>query len=217
VVTEQSLLKPDVLALEQGRVYYGGSAQVLERQLGLSGDEFLYVGDHMWGDVHVTKSVLRWRTALVLHELEDEIDAVEAFQPNEAILEDAMTAKEKLERELWTIKLALQRQQHGYGPANNDPEAHSLKRQNQLRQQLDILDQTIGPMARAASTLSTPRWGLLMRTGNDKSHLAFQIERYADIYTSRVSNFMHATPFAYLRSIRGTLPHDLEIRAGETL
>jgi hypothetical protein len=47
-----------------------------------------------------------------------------------------------------------------------------------------------------------------MRTGNDKSHLAFQVERYADVYTSKVSNFLAATPFVYLRSARGSLPHD---------
>jgi hypothetical protein len=51
-------------------------------------------------------------------------------------------------------------------------------------------------------------WGPLLRAGNDKSHLARQIERHADVYTSRVSNLVHATPFAYLRSPRGSLPHD---------
>ncbi len=49
-----------------------------------------------------------------------------------------------------------------------------------------------------------------MRAGNDKSHLARQVERYADIYTSRVSNFLFQTPFVYLRSHRGSLPHDPE-------
>ena len=61
---------------------------------------------------------------------------------------------------------------------------------------------------RQAAELGNPRWGLLMRAGNDKSHLARQIERYADIYTSRVSNFCCYTPFVYLRSPRGSLPHD---------
>jgi hypothetical protein len=48
----------------------------------------------------------------------------------------------------------------------------------------------------------------LLRTGNDKSHLARQVERYADIYTSRVGNFLAQTPFVYLRSPRGSMPHD---------
>ena len=53
-----------------------------------------------------------------------------------------------------------------------------------------------------------------MRAGNDKSHLARQVERYADIYMSRVSNFLHQTPFVYFRSPRGSLPHDAEDASG---
>ena len=48
-----------------------------------------------------------------------------------------------------------------------------------------------------------------MRAGNDKSLYARQVERYADIYTSRVSNFLHTTPFVFFRAPRGSLPHDL--------
>jgi hypothetical protein len=47
-----------------------------------------------------------------------------------------------------------------------------------------------------------------MRAGYDKSLFARQVERYADVYTSRVSNFLAATPFAYLRAARSSLPHD---------
>ena len=47
----------------------------------LSGDEILYVGDHIYGDVKVSKSVLRWRTALIVRELEGEIAAEEADAP----------------------------------------------------------------------------------------------------------------------------------------
>ena len=47
-----------------------------------------------------------------------------------------------------------------------------------------------------------------MRAGNDKSLFARQVERYADVYTSRASNLRHPTPFGYLRAARGSLPHD---------
>ena len=45
-------------------------------------------------------------------------------------------------------------------------------------------------------------WGYLSRAGlNDKSQFTRQIEKYADIYTSRVSNFLRYTPFAYFRFV----------------
>ena len=58
-------------------------------------------------------------------------------------------------------------------------------------------------------SLSNRIWGPLMHAGNDRSLLASQVEMYADVYMSRVSNFLDYTPFAYLRAPRGTLPHDL--------
>jgi HAD superfamily 5'-nucleotidase-like hydrolase len=206
VMSDDGLLRPaDQRGLRPGAVYYGGSAREVERHLALSGDQILYVGDHMFGDVRVTKDVLRWRTALILRELEDEIAAVASFSERELRLGALMAEKEELEARLSQIRLQLQRTKDGYGPAG----AATLQPlQDELRLRHGELDQQIAPLARAAGELGNRTWGLLMRAGNDKSKLAYQVERYADIYTSRVSNFVHATPFFYLRSPRGSLPHD---------
>ena len=75
VVDEEGLLRPLVGPLRSGGIYLGGCAAQVERDLGISGDEILYVGDHMFGDVHVSKRTLSWRTALVLRELEGEVAA----------------------------------------------------------------------------------------------------------------------------------------------
>ena len=73
------------------------------------------------------------------------------------------------------------------------------------------LDQRIAPLAKQSNELLNVRWGPLMRCGNDKSHLARQIERYADVYMSRVSNLLAYTPYAYLRAPRVTLPHEVDL------
>ncbi len=208
VVTEDGLLATTAGVIEEGKVYLGGSAAQLERHLKLTGDEILYVGDHMFGDVKVTKSVLRWRTALILRELEDEILAARAFHDDEKRMEELMARKEHIEAQNCQLRLALQRLKADYGPRPTQSEAELLKAQGQLKEQLEKLDREIGPLAKTSSELSNPIWGPLMRAGNDKSHLARQMERYADIYTSRVSNLLDATPFVYLRSPRGDLPHD---------
>ena len=70
------------------------------------------------------------------------------------------------------------------------------------------LDERIAPLARASAELGHTAWGPLMRSGNDKSLFARQVERWADIYTSRVSNLRYETPYGYLRAARGSLPHD---------
>ena len=208
VVTEEGLLRPFAEKMERGKAYLGGSAMALERQLGMSGDEILYVGDHMFGDVHVSKNVLRWRTALILRELEDEVRTIEAFSVKERTIAVRMAEKEDMEAELVELKLFMQRRRNHYGPQPEKKDGEMEARTAELREKIAVLDAEIAPMAKEAAELSNTTWGLLTRAGNDKSHLARQIERYADVYTSRVSNFLHATPYVYLRSPRGSLPHD---------
>ncbi len=217
VVDEAGLLKPLVGPLKPGGIYLGGSAAQVERDLGLSGDLVLYVGDHMFGDVHMSKRRLRWRTALVLRELEAEVEALEGFRPTEERLANLMALKEELEAQVSTARLHLQRGRAGYGPTAPEDPATLDARIQQLKVRLTDLDAEIAPLAQAATELLNPRWGLLTRAGNDKSHLARQIERYADVYTSRVSNFLHATPYVYLRSPRGSLPHDPSSPGGPPL
>ncbi len=210
VVNEEGLLRPVIGPLEPGRTYHGGDAAIIERQLGLSGSEILYVGDHIFADVNVTKSVLRWRTALVVRELEAEVEAIGGFEDDQRRLSEMMVDKTRLEHALSLVRIALQRKRAGYGPQPDEPAERLEARFTELRETLVALDARIAPLAQRSSQLSNARWGLLMRAGNDKSHAARQIERYADIYLSRVSNFLHLTPFVYLRSPHSSLPHDAE-------
>jgi hypothetical protein len=121
-----------------------------------------------------------------------------------------MHEKEQLDREQAALRLALQRIEHRLPvPAGAVGNAHTIhERLRALRVASEALEQRIGPLAKRSGELGHARWGPLMRAGNDKSRLARQIERHADVYTSRVSNLLFLTPFGYLRAARGSLPHD---------
>ncbi len=214
LVDESGLLRPHPGPLVLGGVYHGGNAAQVERDLGLAGEEILYVGDHIFADVYVTKDVLRWRTALVVRELERELRAIEGFRAQQAELSELMDHKAALEHRASVLRLAGQRREAGYGepPAARPESLH--RRLSELRAELAALDARIAPLAQAAGELVNPRWGTVMRAGNDKSALARQIERSADVYMARVSCFLHETPFAYLRSAGGHLPHDAGPRGG---
>ncbi|MFT7475497.1 MAG: 5'-nucleotidase [Verrucomicrobiales bacterium] len=195
---DESLLHPHFGDLEPGHVYFGGNAKLVERSLNLDGGQPLYVGDHLFGDVHVTKDVLRWRTALIARELESEIRDVIDFADQQAALEEMMGEKVELDRR--QARLRLEKLAGGGKDVADDLSRTTAKAVR--------LDEKISPLARAAGEVGNPIWGPLMRAGNDKSLFARQVERYADVYTSRVSNFRAETPFAYLRAARGSLPHD---------
>ena len=117
-----------------------------------------------------------------------------------------MVQKESCEFELCQVRLARQRQK--IAGATKESLGALSARMSELYGRLAALDEEISPFARQAGSLNNPHWGLLMRTGNDKSYFARQVERHADVYTSRVSNFLAHSPFVYLRSPRGSLPHD---------
>ena len=205
---ERGLYEPHLGPLKPGDVYLGGHARLVESSLGLSADDILYIGDHIFADVHVSKDLLRWRTALVVRELERELDEVEAFRESQELLDEGMRRKEILEYEYSQLRLALQRSREGQKNLSAAREEDVKRRLRQLRESLVELDARLAPLAKASGELLNRRWGLLMRSGNDKSHLAQNIERYADIYMSRVSNLLAYTPFVYLRASRGSLPHD---------
>ena len=205
---EQGLLRPHRGALEPGTVYVGGDAQLVESSLSLSGAEILYLGDHLFGDVHVSKEILRWRTGLILREMESEVQSQEKGRDTEERLTKLMARKVELDAAVAQLRLDRQRAQQRYGPRPREAPEELEASIRRINDESQALDAEIGPLARAAGEMGNPAWGLLMRAGNDKSLFARQVERYADVYTSRVSNFMAQTPFAYLRAAHGSLPHD---------
>lgn len=206
----QGLLAPHHGALESGRVYAGGDARLVESSLGLSGAQILYVGDHLFGDVHVSKAILRWRTGLVLREIEPEVRALESMREADARLAEMMARKVRLDARLARLRLERQRLEMGYGPriATGRTVEQIEAEAKAVNDEGGALDALIAPLAKASGEIGNETWGPLMRAGNDKSLFARQVERYADIYTSRVSNLLAETPFAYLRAARGSLPHD---------
>ena len=208
VVEEDGLLREHRGPLQEGGIYVGGNAALVEQSLGINGEQILYVGDHIYADVKVSKSQLSWRTALIIRELEKEIDALKTFEEIQADLSAKMAQKEELEAEYSNLRIIRQRKKRNYGPMSELSIESLDERLGALKQKMIAIDNEIGPLATSAGTIHNKNWGLLMRAGNDKSHFARQLERYADIYTSRVSNFQAYTPFVYLRSFRGSLPHN---------
>ncbi|MGA2614552.1 MAG: HAD-IG family 5'-nucleotidase [Spirochaetia bacterium] len=205
---EQGLLRSHRGQLEPGSVYAGGDAQLVESSLGISGAEILYVGDHLFGDVHVSKEMLRWRTGLILREMESEIQAMEKSRENEAQLRELMIRKTALDARFAQLRLERQRLQNHYGPRPATSVSELEASIRTLTEESQRLDARIAPLAKCSGEMGNPTWGPLMRAGHDKSLFARQVERYADVYTSRVSNFLAQTPFAYMRAARGSLPHD---------
>ncbi|KAF9673225.1 hypothetical protein SADUNF_Sadunf10G0002200 [Salix dunnii] len=216
VVTGEGLMRPCFKARKGGGLYSGGSAQMVENSLDIHGDEILYVGDHIYTDVSQSKVHQLWRTALICQELEKEIDykmvlklflkAVEAAfsrveqqysalihsRGHRATLIELINQKEVVGDHFNQLRLALQRRNTGRPAqtlaATNMDDQELTESMKKLLIVMQRLDEKIAPMLEADGELFN--------------------ERYADIYTSRVSNFLHYTPFMYFRSQEQNLAHD---------
>jgi len=206
VVDDTGLMRPHTGPVRPGGAYVGGSAALVEQSFGLEGESVLYVGDHIFTDVNVAKSAQRWRTCAIVRGIEDEVRALDAFADRQTLLDTLMVEKSEGDEARATLRLLRQRLSESGAPP--DEIAAVEHEMDVLRARIEALDARIGPLAEAAGNLVHKRWGPVFRAGSDKSHLARQVERYADVYTSRVSNFLHATPFAYLRATKGNLHHD---------
>jgi HAD superfamily 5'-nucleotidase-like hydrolase len=208
VATEDGLLRPVVQDIEEDGIYLGGHAGMVESYLGLSGDQILFVGDHLFSDVNVSKKVMRWRTALVLRELEREIGAIAVSRDRQSKIRQKMNKKVELERRVARLQLQIQRNEGDYAEESETPTEELERRIDAHQQAIKELDSAIAPLVIRDGKDFNDTWGYLMRAGNDKSLMTRQLERYADIYTSRVSNFLRYTPYVFFRAPRGSLPHD---------
>lgn len=184
--------------IERG-VFQGGWAGKLQNDLGLEGDEILYLGDHIYGDVVSIKKTFNWRTALVLEPLEEEVQAVKASAPIQNKIDSLMTKKEALETKLNNMDLKRK----------EDKQEVERKEINKLFADIEKINEEISGLLEDYKKHFNPYWGELMRAGQEESRMADQVEKYACIYMAKVSDLLKHSPKTYFRPIKRVLPHEL--------
>lgn len=183
--------------IEDG-IYQGGNAQTIQKNAGLSGEQILYLGDHIYGDVLQIKKTCNWRTALVIDELIAEIAALEKSENLSKEINILMSEKVILEQKL--DELFDREIEKGKKPDKEKVQAAFGK--------IEKVDKKIGKLIRSHSSHFNPYWGETMRAGVEPSRLAGQIEKYACIYMSKISDFADYSPRTYYRPRKKTLPHE---------
>jgi HAD superfamily 5'-nucleotidase-like hydrolase len=207
----------EAAALERGRWYEGGNLVTLERLLGISGDRILYVGDHIYGDILRSKKSSLWRTCMVVEELERELAWLERNQEALAELSRLEELRVRVEDEIAVHRStlnALDRRLERDPPAPAERERLEAERRSQ-KQELEQLrkacreaDARVLELEDALEEGLNRYWGLTFKEGNENSRFGEQIEVYACVYTSRVSNFVFYSPMQYFRSPRAAMPHE---------
>lgn len=193
--------------IEKG-IFQGGNAKKLQNDLGLLGEDILYLGDHIYGDVVTIKKASNWRTGMVLDPLEQEILSLNKSRPIQEKIDALMEEKEQLEKNLNNTDLQ-NKLQNKLQDKLQDKKSRDNEQISKLYAQIENINQEISDLLEQFKNHFNPFWGEMMRAGQEESRFADQVEKYACIYMSKVSDLINYAPKTYFRPKRRSLPHEL--------
>ncbi len=219
VMTDSGLLKTLSGSLIPRRVYQSGNATLLQKLTKFRGDEILYVGDHIFGDIMQSKGKLNWRTLLVVEELEHELETLQLLKPVFQEIQHKNYEREALDEEIQITRSKIMSIKRHIQIANRDGDtkkSHHLEKEREKYTEklagktptLDLLDNEIRELLSKKESTLHPMWGELMKVGLERSRFAYQVEGFACVYTSRVSNLRFYSPQKRFSSFHDILPHD---------
>ena len=199
--------------------FTGGNIAFLENKLEVRGDQVLYIGDHIYGDILKSKHSSSWRTCIIVPELQAQIRAEQEAKPMLKLLSHNENRRKQLSMELnWRRGQIYDLQQF------KEAEADELEQENlehiddriaQLNRQLEENHKELSRLLhesrnlrRKISNCFNAYWGRLFKAGDQLTSFAEQIRDYACVYTSRVSNFSFYGTQSYLRSMVTPMPHE---------
>jgi 5'-nucleotidase len=199
--------------LQRGKVYSGGNVREFEERARARGDRVLFVGDHIYGDMLRSRKSSTWRTAMILQEMEHEISVHDQVAPSLARLDHLERQLRHLDAEISDKQLVLRSLQKLEEAESSNEEVPAAKRT--VKELLDKLRAELRASVAEHTILETqldaafnPHWGPLFREGHEISKFGEQVEAYACVYTSRVSNFRFYSPNRHFRGPRDRMPHE---------
>jgi HAD superfamily 5'-nucleotidase-like hydrolase len=208
--------------LADGVIHAGGCLPLLERRLGVGGDQVLYVGDHIYGDVLRAKKESAWRTLMVLQEMTAEVAALADTRAQLARLDELGELAELLhdevrlhqrqlrdvEGELRAIEAQLETSGHPVPSSLAAARVLHKKALERARARLGEVEREHDVLEDAIDRAHHPAWGSVFKAGPEVSSFGDQVEQWACLYTDRVSNLGRYAPTHYFRGPLDRMPHE---------
>ncbi|XP_043713281.1 5'-nucleotidase domain-containing protein 4-like, partial [Telopea speciosissima] len=189
------------------RVFQGGSVGHLHKLLSIeSSSQVLYVGDHIYGDILQSKKVLGWRTMLVVPELEREVELLWESRDTRKELRLLRKKRDLIENKIHHLQWSLK-----FEGVNDEEKLKFSSELQELESQKDQVRLCHQQAQRKCHQKFHKVWGQLMKTGYQNSRFAHQVERFACLYTSQVTNLSLYSPDKYYRPSEDSMPHEFDI------
>lgn len=171
-----------VTKLEKGRIYYEGTVKQLQELTGWRGHQVLYFGDHPYSDLADVTLEHGWRTGAIINELTHEI----ATLNNPEFKKDAN----------WLQMLTQLIEDH---QDCEDPE------------EIEILAKWMAERDRLRNSIKcvfNENFGSVFRTYHNPTYFSRRLFRFADIYTSSITNLLNYSVNHTFYPRRGVMPHE---------
>ena len=203
----------EVRVPEWGGLYARGSQEGLMELLNMPGEAVLYVGDHIYGDIVSSKLTSTWRTALVLDELEDELDdqtqIATQLRHLEALKSELSTMGHQMDDLRDVLKLGKT-----LGDSLPDDLVHRVTNAQESLKTLETEHFALRHRARELGSANDMKynssWGSVFKQGASQSLFGSQVDDFACLYTSRVSNFANYGSRHYFRVLKDPMVHERE-------
>jgi HAD superfamily 5'-nucleotidase-like hydrolase len=216
--TGEPVTNGEIKHLARDKVYQAGNVIAFEQLTGTKGEQVLYIGDHIYGDILRLRKSHMWRTAMVLQELEAEVAVADRLEAQIKDLELLDRRHRNLESEIDYQSLRLKKIQRLLDDPAIQPalrarleDQRKITRQSveALRDRASLMDAEVDSLEARIDRAYNSHWGSCLREGNENSRFGEQVNDYADLYTSRVSNFGPYSPLRYFRAPRRPMPHEI--------
>ena len=135
---------------------------------------------------------------MIIEELENELKHNHEAEPVIRDIDTLMRKKEPLEDELTDL---MTKKIEKENPIDEN-------RISDLQDNITEIDTQISNLIKKQQSLYNPNWGQLMRAGNEESYFAYQMERYACVYMSKIGDLFALSPRTYFRAPRRPLSHE---------
>ncbi len=199
--------------------FSGGHAAWLESLLGAQGEEVLYVGDHIYGDVLRSKKNASWRTLLLVPELERELQLLDAKADDLRNLLALETARRRTLRRASVLQDQWQRnrvRRHVLGLRLSSDATVALDQESaQLTTSVETLqhraeqqNQEIETLMHSVEAAFNPMWGPMFRDRDELTRFTDQIQQFACAYTGKVGNLYMYDPMSTIYAPMPSLPHE---------
>ncbi|XP_077296560.1 5' nucleotidase C [Arctopsyche grandis] len=171
-----------VTKLEKGMIYYEGTVRQLQELTGWQGEHVLYFGDHPYSDLADVTLEHGWRTGAIINELGHEINTLN----NPTFKENANW--------LQMLTQLIEDHQDYTGEGVREILQSWMNERDLLRNEI--------------KTVFNSQFGSVFRTYHNPTYFSRRLFRFADIYTSCITNLNRYSLTHTFYPRRGVMPHE---------